>query len=285
MRRPAYWKAGETELICLHGGLRLAQGRYLGHGSNLVQTTSAIDMMRTMDKDAYAEYQKMGKNDDGGLSSWNLSSSESGEKLQTFKIFFLNLQKFQWIFRIHPHLHIPIKIKSCIFKRLIYCQSVKGTFRARSCFNFSFALWQSIRKKEPAWVHTKIHNMWKSLTFNSYLCNIYNCTGALTLKRKCERVRIRICKSSDFGKESKGYEKKEMCSKSSSPWNGGNVFVLQLYRQINKPGGTRTWKGAAKRGKGSNSREGSGFSDSRFTGSKAKISRIRSQTGRLVKIF
>jgi len=95
MRRPAYWKAGETELICLHGGLRLAQGRYLGHGSNLVQTTSAIDMMRTMDKDAYAEYQKMGKNDDGGLSSWNLSSSESGEKLQTFKIFFLNLQKFQ----------------------------------------------------------------------------------------------------------------------------------------------------------------------------------------------
>jgi len=95
MRRSVYWKAGETELICLHGGLRLAQGGYLGHGSNLVQTTSAIDMMRTMDKDAYAEYQKMGKNDDGGLSSWNLSSSESGEKLQTFKIFFLNLQKFQ----------------------------------------------------------------------------------------------------------------------------------------------------------------------------------------------
>lgn len=35
--------------------------RYLGHGSNLVQTTNALDMMRTMDKDAYAEYQKMGK--------------------------------------------------------------------------------------------------------------------------------------------------------------------------------------------------------------------------------
>ena len=32
-------------------------------------TTSALDMMRTMDKDAYAEYQKMGQNDDGGLSS------------------------------------------------------------------------------------------------------------------------------------------------------------------------------------------------------------------------
>ncbi len=47
----------------------MAQGRYLGHGSGLVRTTSALDMMRTMDKDAYAEYQKMGKNDDGGLSS------------------------------------------------------------------------------------------------------------------------------------------------------------------------------------------------------------------------
>ena len=47
----------------------VAQGRYLGHGSNLVQTTNVLDMMRTMDKDAYAEYQKMGKNNDGGLSS------------------------------------------------------------------------------------------------------------------------------------------------------------------------------------------------------------------------
>ena len=47
----------------------VAKGRYLGHGSNLVQTTNALDMMRTMDKDAYAKYQKMGKNDDGGLSS------------------------------------------------------------------------------------------------------------------------------------------------------------------------------------------------------------------------
>ena len=25
MRRSAYWKAGETELICLHGGLRLCR--------------------------------------------------------------------------------------------------------------------------------------------------------------------------------------------------------------------------------------------------------------------
>ncbi len=47
----------------------VAKARYLGHGSGLVQTTSALDMMRTMDKDAYAEYQKMGQNDDGGLSS------------------------------------------------------------------------------------------------------------------------------------------------------------------------------------------------------------------------
>lgn len=47
----------------------VAKGRYLGHGSNLVQTTNVLDMMRTMDKDAYVEYQKMGKNDDGGLNS------------------------------------------------------------------------------------------------------------------------------------------------------------------------------------------------------------------------
>ena len=47
----------------------VAKGRYLGHGSGLVKTTSAVDMMRTMDKDAYAEYQKASRKDDGGLSS------------------------------------------------------------------------------------------------------------------------------------------------------------------------------------------------------------------------
>ena len=47
----------------------VAKGRYLGHGSNLVQTTNTLDMMRTMDKDAYAEYQKIDKNEDGGLNS------------------------------------------------------------------------------------------------------------------------------------------------------------------------------------------------------------------------
>ncbi len=50
-------------------GYGVAKGRYLGHGSALVRTTSALDMMRTMDQDAYAEYQKIGKNDDGGLSA------------------------------------------------------------------------------------------------------------------------------------------------------------------------------------------------------------------------
>ena len=45
----------------------VAKGRYLGHGSNLVQTTNALDMMRTMDKDAYAEYQKMGEKMTAGL--------------------------------------------------------------------------------------------------------------------------------------------------------------------------------------------------------------------------
>ena len=47
----------------------VAKARYLGHGSGLVQTTNALGMMQAMDKDAYAEYQKMGQNDDGGLSA------------------------------------------------------------------------------------------------------------------------------------------------------------------------------------------------------------------------
>lgn len=34
-------------------------GNYLGHGSNLVYTTDAFDMMRLMDPGAYAEYQKI----------------------------------------------------------------------------------------------------------------------------------------------------------------------------------------------------------------------------------
>ena len=37
------------------------KGTYLGHGSNLVKTTNALDMMRTMDSSAYAEYQKISK--------------------------------------------------------------------------------------------------------------------------------------------------------------------------------------------------------------------------------
>lgn len=47
----------------------IAKGRYLGHGSNLVYTTSAVDMMRTMDKEAYAGYQKIDRNEDGGLAA------------------------------------------------------------------------------------------------------------------------------------------------------------------------------------------------------------------------
>ena len=47
----------------------VVQGSYLGHGSGLVQTTNTVDMMRTMDQDAYAEYQKIKQKDDDGLSS------------------------------------------------------------------------------------------------------------------------------------------------------------------------------------------------------------------------
>lgn len=47
----------------------VAKGRYLGHGSSLVYTTSAVDMMRTMDKEAYDGYQKTDRNEDGGLAA------------------------------------------------------------------------------------------------------------------------------------------------------------------------------------------------------------------------
>ena len=39
----------------------IAKGTYLGHGSNLVKTTNALDMMRTMDSSAYTKYQKISK--------------------------------------------------------------------------------------------------------------------------------------------------------------------------------------------------------------------------------
>lgn len=48
------------------------KGNYLGHGSNLVYTTDGLDMMRTMDSAAYAEYQKIGKessNEDRSLNT------------------------------------------------------------------------------------------------------------------------------------------------------------------------------------------------------------------------
>ncbi len=39
----------------------VGKGTYLGHGSNIVKTTNALDMMRTMDGSAYTEYQKISK--------------------------------------------------------------------------------------------------------------------------------------------------------------------------------------------------------------------------------
>ncbi len=46
-----------------------AKGKYLGHGSGLVRTTDTVDMMRSMDQAAYEEYQKLGRNNDGGISA------------------------------------------------------------------------------------------------------------------------------------------------------------------------------------------------------------------------
>ncbi len=45
------------------------KGKYLGHGSGLVRTTDVTEKMKTVDKEAYAEYQKKMKNDDSGLDS------------------------------------------------------------------------------------------------------------------------------------------------------------------------------------------------------------------------
>lgn len=45
------------------------KGNYLGSGSGLVYTTDVVDMMRTMDSKAYAEYRKIDSSGDGGLSS------------------------------------------------------------------------------------------------------------------------------------------------------------------------------------------------------------------------
>lgn len=50
------------------------KGNYLGHGSNLVYTTDGLDMMRTMDSDAYEEYQKISR-----------ESSNSDRQLNTLK--------------------------------------------------------------------------------------------------------------------------------------------------------------------------------------------------------
>ena len=38
----------------------ITKASYLGHGSNLVATTDALDMMKNMDSTAYEEYQKIG---------------------------------------------------------------------------------------------------------------------------------------------------------------------------------------------------------------------------------
>ena len=38
----------------------IAKSSYLGHGSNLVETTNTLDMMKNMDSAAYDEYQRIG---------------------------------------------------------------------------------------------------------------------------------------------------------------------------------------------------------------------------------
>ena len=47
----------------------ISKGNYLGHGSNLVRTTDTVDMMRTMDPEAYEEYKSIDSSKDGGVAS------------------------------------------------------------------------------------------------------------------------------------------------------------------------------------------------------------------------
>ncbi len=47
----------------------ISKGKYLGHGSDLVRTTDTIDMMRTMDPEAYEEYKSIDSSKDGGVAS------------------------------------------------------------------------------------------------------------------------------------------------------------------------------------------------------------------------
>ncbi len=49
----------------------VAKASYLGHGSNLVETTDPLELMRNMDSAAYDEFQKIGvesSNEDGSLN-------------------------------------------------------------------------------------------------------------------------------------------------------------------------------------------------------------------------
>lgn len=63
--------AGKTEIDgTMDYGVK--KGNYLGHGSNLVYTTDALDVMKRMDEEAYSEYQKISKdssNEDRALNT------------------------------------------------------------------------------------------------------------------------------------------------------------------------------------------------------------------------
>lgn len=96
-KRTAFLGAMETIAKLASAGKADASGNmdygitarnYLGHGSNLVYTTDAFDMMRTMDAGAYAEYQRIDRestNEDRTLKTLRYLSNWYTNKVKNDK--------------------------------------------------------------------------------------------------------------------------------------------------------------------------------------------------------
>ena len=62
-------EAFQKEIKYNDNSLETVEGEYLLHGIKRIETTNVPDMMRTMDREAYSEYEKTLKRNDGGVSS------------------------------------------------------------------------------------------------------------------------------------------------------------------------------------------------------------------------
>ena len=82
-------EAFQKEIKYNDNSLETVEGEYLLHGIKRIETTNVPDMMRTMDREAYSEYEKTLKRNDGGVSSlkylinWYTGSVEKNPSLVT----------------------------------------------------------------------------------------------------------------------------------------------------------------------------------------------------------